>query len=43
MQKSSKNIIKKYNDWGEVFAYAEPMKLHAFNIVQITGKVKTIL
>ena len=41
MQKSSKNIKIKYNNWEEVFASAKPMTFHAFNTGRITGKVKT--
>ncbi len=41
MQNLSKNIIKKYNNWGEVFAAAMPMTFNAFNTGRITGKVKT--
>lgn len=41
MQKSSKNSIKKYPNWKEVFAFAKPMKFNAFNTGRITGKVKT--
>ncbi|MBT8307503.1 MAG: hypothetical protein KJN85_11250 [Maribacter sp.] len=41
MQKSSKNSIKKYTNWEEVFASAKPMEFKAFNNGRITGKVKT--
>jgi len=41
MQESSQNIIKKYNDWEEVFAFAKPMKFNAFNTGRINGKLKT--
>lgn len=38
MQKSSKKIIKKYNNWEEIFASAKPMKFNTFNTGRITGK-----
>jgi len=31
MQRASKNIIKKYTNWGDVFASAKPMEFNAFN------------
>ncbi len=41
MQNSLKNIRLKYNNWGEVFSSAIPMKFNAFNTGRITGKLKT--
>jgi len=41
MQKSSKNIIIKYNNWEAIFASAKRMEFNAFNTGRITGKVKT--
>jgi hypothetical protein len=41
MQKPSKNSIKKYTNWEEVFASAKPMEFNAFNTGRINGKLKT--
>ncbi len=33
--------MKKYTNWGEVFASAKPLEFNTFNTGRITGKVKT--